>query len=129
MGPPPSIEADGDEVEMVDPKAAVMKMLRDTKDQQEKNKLQGELSLIEKKKNKESWRRGILERVKKDNVSVEPWGDVNSEVDNEPTVQNQMLNMRPMSQLTAPKRVTKEIGGSEDGEKKDPVWQIQKLVD
>ena len=44
MGPPPSIEADGDEVEMVDPKAAVMKMLRDTKDQQEKNKLQGELS-------------------------------------------------------------------------------------
>ena len=45
---------------MVDPKAAVMKMLRDTKDQQEKNKLQGELSLIEKKKNKESWRRGII---------------------------------------------------------------------
>ena len=104
MGPPPSIEADGDEVELVDPKAAVRKMLRDTRDQQEKNKLQGELSLIEKKKNKESWRRGILERVKKDNVSVEPWGDVNSEVDNEPTVQNQMLNMRPMSQLTAPKK-------------------------
>ena len=45
-----------------------------------------------------------MERVEKDNVSVEPWGDVNSEVDNEPTVQNQMLNMRPMSQLTAPKK-------------------------
>ena len=59
-GAPPSIGADGDEVKMVDPKAAVMKMLRDTKDQQEKNKLQGELSLIEKKKNKESWRRGII---------------------------------------------------------------------
>ena len=101
---PPRVEVEGDDVDMRGPKAAVMKMLRDTKDQQEKNKLQGELSLIEKKKNKESWRRGILERVKKDNVSVEPWGDVNSEVDNEPTVQNQMLNMRPMSQLTAPKK-------------------------
>ena len=63
---------------MLDPKAAVMKMLRDTKDKKEKNKLQGERSLIEKKKNREIWRKGMLEKVKKGKVPAEHWGDFRS---------------------------------------------------
>ena len=74
----PRVEIDGDDVEMLDPKAAVLEMLRDTKDRQRKKKLQGELSLIEKKKNREIYRKGMLERVKKENVPVEHWGDVRS---------------------------------------------------
>ena len=58
---------------MLDPKAAVMKMLRDAEDQQEKIKPQGELSLYEKKKNKEMCRNVVLERVKKEKVPVEYW--------------------------------------------------------
>ena len=70
---PPRVEVEGDDVEMLDPKAAVMKMLRDAEDQQERIKPQGELSLYEKKKNKEMWRNGVLERVKKEKVPVEYW--------------------------------------------------------
>ena len=40
--------------------------------------LQGDLSSTEKKKNREIWRMGMLERVKKENVPVEHWGDIKS---------------------------------------------------
>ena len=72
-GRPPRVEVDGDDVDMLDPKAAVMKMLRDAKDQQGKIEPQGELSLDKKKKNKEIWRKEKLERVKKEKVSVNYW--------------------------------------------------------
>ena len=76
---PPRVEIEGDDIEMNDPKNAVMKMLRDAKDQQEKNKPQGERGLVEKKKNKEIYRNGMLERVMKAKVPVEYWGDIRSD--------------------------------------------------
>ena len=85
---------------MFDPKTAVMEMLKhphkvnlgnilegdgdvslpeqDIKDKQETKKLQGELSLIEKKRNTEIWRKGMLDRVKKEKVAVEHWGTIRS---------------------------------------------------
>ena len=75
---PPRVEVEGDDIEMLDPKAAVMKMLRDAKYQQEKKKPQGELTLVEKKMNRAIWRKCVLERVKKEKAPVEYWGDVRS---------------------------------------------------
>jgi len=49
----PRVEVDGDDVERLNPKAAVLKILRDTKDLQERKEHQGKLSLIEKKKNRD----------------------------------------------------------------------------
>lgn len=46
---PPRVEVEGDDIEMLDPKAAVMKMLRDAKDQQWKTMPQGERGLAEAK--------------------------------------------------------------------------------
>ena len=69
-----------DDVEMFDPKAAVIEMLKKsenetlivqeeaTKVNQEKIRMQQELSLREKKKNREIWRMGMLDRVKKENA-------------------------------------------------------------
>ena len=99
-GRPPRVQVDGDDVEMLDPKAAVLKMLEQpqrefwsdnldgdgdvsaqeeaTKDKLKTNMRQGDLSLTDKIKKREIWRKGLLERVKKENVPVDYWGDVKS---------------------------------------------------
>ena len=74
------------DIDMFEPKAAVMEMF--TKEmslqeeeinvQQKTKQLPGELSLIEKKKNREIWRKGMLERVKKEKVTAEHWGTIKS---------------------------------------------------
>ena len=56
----------------LDPKAAVLEMLKETNDQQEPDKLQGEVKIIEK------WRTCMLERVMKEKVPAEHWCDANS---------------------------------------------------
>ena len=77
-------EVDGDEVHRIDPKAAVIEMLKkakldeDIKNKQEKKRTLGKLSLNEKKRNREIWRMGMLDRVKKENVPVEHWGSIRS---------------------------------------------------
>ena len=71
---PPRVEVEGDDIEMLDPKAAVMKMLRDAKDQQEINMPQGGWGLVE-----EIWRTGMFERLMKKKVPLEYWGDVRSD--------------------------------------------------
>ena len=89
---PPRIRAEGGDVDMIDPKAAVMEMLKKmpekemfsaqeeaTKDKQETVREQQEPSLMEKKKNREIWGIGMLERLKKAIVAVEHWGDTGSE--------------------------------------------------
>ena len=97
---PPRVQLERDDEEMFDPKAAVLKMLKQPQkeiwsdnldgdvdvsvqkevanDKQETNMLQRDLSLTEKKKNREIWRKGMLEWVKKEKVAVEHWGDVKS---------------------------------------------------
>ena len=52
-------------IDRIDPKAAVMDMLE--KSEREK-----------KKTNREIWRKGMLDRVRKENVPVEHWGTINS---------------------------------------------------
>ena len=67
------IEIVGDDIHSEDPKAAVMKMLEKAKKGEEyKNKQEKkrELSLIEKKRNREIWRKGMLDRVKDKNAPV-----------------------------------------------------------
>ena len=107
-GRSPRVEVDGDDVEMLDPKAAVLEMLRATKVLKEKKELKGKLSLIEMKKNREIWRMGMLERVKKEKVPVEHWGDKRSG------------NFRCLIGESAPHgvrvAVTKEMGFHEVGE-------------
>ena len=97
----PRVRGDGDDVEMFDPKAAVLEMLKKprketwsdnlerdgdvsaweeaTKNKQETNLLQADLSITEKKKNRDRWRKGMLESLMKEKVAVDYWGDVNSE--------------------------------------------------
>ena len=89
---PPRVRGDGDDVEMFDPKAAVLEMLKKpqketwsdnldwdgevsvqeeaTKNKQETSLLQVDLSITEKKKNRECWRKGMLESVIKEKVAV-----------------------------------------------------------
>ena len=62
----------------LDPKAAVLEMLKLSKNQQEPNKRQVDLGLMKKKMNREIWRNDMLERVRKEKVPVEHWGDVQS---------------------------------------------------
>ena len=77
-GRPPRVEVEGDDIVMGDPKAAVMEMLKKGEMSLQKKRLKGEPSLLEKKRNKEIWRKGMLDRVKKENVPVEHWGTVKS---------------------------------------------------
>ena len=73
-----------DEVQCIGPKAAVMELLEKAKQEeafkteQEKKKAKVKLSLIEKEMNREIWRMGMLDRVKKEKVPVEHWGSINS---------------------------------------------------
>ena len=81
-GLPPRVQVDGDDIEMLDPKAAVMEMLGKEKkrmERKETKKLQGELSLIEKKRNREIWRKGMLDRVKKEKFPFAHWGTLKSD--------------------------------------------------
>ena len=61
-----------------------MEMLKKAKQEEviknngEKKKLQGELSLIEKKRNREILRMGMLEWVKKEKLTAEHWGTIKS---------------------------------------------------
>ena len=80
---PPRVEVEGDDIERLAPKAAVMKMLNDAKELQEntlqeRNKPNGELSLEVKIKNREIWRMGMLERLMKKKVPMGYWEDVGS---------------------------------------------------
>ena len=92
-GRPPRVQVDGNDVEMFDPKSAVLEMLKQpeketwsdnldwdgdvsvqeeaTKNKQETNLLRVDLSITEKKKNRECWRKGMLESVIKEKVAVE----------------------------------------------------------
>ena len=64
---PPRVEVEGDDDEILDHKAAVMKMLRDANDQQEKNKPQVELRL---NKNREMWRKRKRTSPQRDPIEV-----------------------------------------------------------
>ena len=97
---PPRVQVEVEEVQMIDPKSSVMEMLKkdplketwsdslvmesDGSEQEEATKVHSEtnqhreLSLIEKKKNRDIWRCGMLERLKKENAPVEQWGDARS---------------------------------------------------
>ena len=80
---PPRVEVEGDDVEMLAPKAAVLKLMKDPLDlheniQQETSWPKGELSLDEGKKNREIWRKGMLERLRKQKVPRGHWEDVGS---------------------------------------------------
>ena len=68
---------------MLAPKAAVLKLMKDPLDlqdntQQETSWPKGELSLDEGKKNREIWRKGMLERLRKQKVPRGHWEDVGS---------------------------------------------------
>ena len=77
-GRPPRVEVEGDDIVMGDPKAAVMEMLKKGETSLQKKGLKGEPSLQEKKWNREIWRKGMLDRVKKENVPFEHWGTAKS---------------------------------------------------
>ena len=118
VGRPPRVEVEEDDIDMVDPKAAVMEMLRKEKkkrDKQETKKLQGELSLIEKKRNREIWRKGMLDRVKKEEVPVEHWGTVKSG------------NFKIMIGECAPHRVRVAVGKDVGFHKADQ-WLYEELM-
>ena len=97
---PPRVHVEGDDVEMLNPKAAVLEMLRwpqkdtwsdsedrdgDVREQdeattelQETNSQQRETTVIEKKRNREMWRDAMLERLRKLKLPLEHWGNVGS---------------------------------------------------
>ena len=80
---PPRVEVEGDDIEMLSPKAAVMKMLKDAQEiqentKQEKTKQNGELRLEEKKKNREIWKKGMVKILRKSKVPMGYWEDVGS---------------------------------------------------
>ena len=98
---PPRVEVDGEDDRM-DPKAAVMEMLEKAERE-------------EKKRNREIWKKGMLDRVKKENVPVEHWGTINSG------------NFKIMMGDCAPHRVrvavVKDMGGQEVNE-----WLYKELM-
>ena len=62
----------------LEPKAAVMEMLRESKDQQERNKMQVDESSPKQKMNIEIWRNDMLKVAARGKKPVEHWGDVQS---------------------------------------------------
>ena len=82
---PPRVDDEGEDTELIAQKAAVMKMLetekekeRQERSQQEKKMPLDDLSMEEMENNREIWRMGMLERLRKKNVPMEYWEDVGS---------------------------------------------------
>ena len=94
---PPRVQVEGDDVDLLDPKAAVMKMLKEAKEQQEKTQPQREMSSVEMIKNSEMetevagkasseehteniemWRDCMVEHLRTENKPVQWWGSSKS---------------------------------------------------
>ena len=94
---PPRVQVEGDDVDLLDPKAAVMKMLKEAKEQQEKTQPQREMSSVEKIKNSEMetevagvaaseehteniemWRDCMVDHLRTENKPVQWWGSSKS---------------------------------------------------